>query len=444
MSACRKALVLSRPNLICLMHTLLSLLLLSGFLSFLLPESPQLVEVEESSQWYQPEQTLAQQNQEISFWQQKHIAAPNQLTYKLQLASAYEQRFATYGQIKDLKMAESLLAEGLEKASVQRIFFLRALARNYISQHRFQDALQMAEAAMEHSDSKMKSTYLLFDVFMELGRYEEAEALLVKMAAKPQFQCLIRKAKWEDHKGNLTFAIARLEEAKAQLNPQQQKGQAIWLYANLADFYGHAGRIEEAYQHYKMTLDLDPANWYAYKGLAWIAYAQDGNPAEARKIVHQVMRYNDSPDLHLFLAELYEFEGNSACAEAEQYAFQQTSTQPAYGHMYRIPNLELLLAAGQTQQATKLAQAEVQERPTSETYGFLSLALYRAGAVAEARELASNQVWEKTVEPVALLQLREVFPEDQKMQSFITEELSSAAFEIGPLTYQEIKSKKID
>eukprot|EP00903_Cladosiphon_okamuranus_P000292 g292.t1 len=245
---------------------------------------------------------------------------------------------------------------------------------------------------MEHSDSKMKSTYLLFDVFMELGRYEEAETLLVKMAAKPQFQYLIRKAKWEDHKGNLTFAIARLEEAKAQLNPQQQKGQAIWLYANLADFYGHAGRIEEAYQHYKMTLELDPANWYAYKGLAWIAYAQDGNPAEARKIVHQVMRYNDSPDLHLFLAELYEFEGNSACAEAEQYAFQQTSTQEAYGHMYRIPNLELLLAAGQTQEATKLARAEVQERPTSETYGFLSLALYRAGAVAEARELASNQL----------------------------------------------------
>ncbi len=58
----------------------------------------------------------------------------------------------------------------------------------------------------------------------------------------------------------------------------------IWTYSNLGDFYGHAGRIEDAYQSYIKTLELDPTNAYAKKGLAWIAYSNDNDADEALQI----------------------------------------------------------------------------------------------------------------------------------------------------------------
>lgn len=422
------------------MNILLSLLAMSGLLSLFSSETEALIQVEEVQAWYQPSHTQDALDAEVHFWQAKHEQAPNQRTYHLQLANAYEQRFATYGQIEDLRSAEGLLTSGLEQSSLLKVQFLRALARNYISQHRFQEALQLAEAAMEHSDSRMLSTYLLFDVYMEVGRYDEAEQLLNKMARQQNFQYLIRKAKWEDHRGNLSFAIARLEEAKAALDPETQAGQAIWLYANLADFYGHAGEIEKAYRHYKMTLALDPAHWYAYKGLAWIAYAHDDQPEKARAMVYELMRNNDSPDLHLFLAELYEYEGDASCAAAEKEAFQWTSQQAAYGQMYRIPRIEMLLAEDRAAAAFKLAGEEIKERPTPETFGYFALALYHQGMVMTAQQVATEKVYLHTVEPVALQQLRVIFPEEAEMQQYIHDELVGAAFEIGPVAYAALNN----
>lgn len=422
------------------MLTLLLALSLKGILSFFSSSSEApLVQATEINQLYQPTYRAAYYDQEIDFWSTKLKKSPEQITFALQLASAYEARFSAFAQINDLKEAEDLLTNGLAAASLQRTTFLRALARNYISQHRFQEALVLAEEAMSRSDNQLSSTYLLFDVMMELGRYEKAEQLLRKMYTKGGFSYLIRKAKWEDHKGNLTFAIASLEEAKEALDPIADKTQAIWLYSNLADFYGHQGEVEKAYEHYRMTLTLDPGNWYVYKGLAWMAYAHDNNPRLAREMVHQIMRHNDTPDLHLLLAEIFTYENNQACAMDEVETFRLTTNVPAYGHMYRIPICELELEKSRKQNALALALAEVQERPTPETYDLLAYAYYRNGSVTAAQEVALQHVWQQTFEPVAMMHLREIFPYNDEIQDFTKEELTGAAFEIGPVAFSEIK-----
>ncbi len=422
------------------MLTLLLALSLKGILSFFSSSSDApLVQATEINNLYQPTYRAAYCDQEIAFWSAKLENSPDQLTFALQLAGAYEARFSAFAHIDDLKEAEDLLTNGLAAATLQRTTFLRALARNYISQHRFQEALLLAEEAMSRSDNQMTSTHLLFDVMMELGRYEEAEQLLQKMYTKGGFAYLIRKAKWEDHKGNLAFAIARLEEAKEALDPLNDKTQAIWLYSNLADFYGHQGAVEKAYEHYRMTLALDPGNWYAYKGLAWMAYAHDENPGMAREMVHQIMRHNDSPDLHLLLSEIFTYEDNKACAMDEVETFRLTTNAPAYGHMYRIPICELELEKSRKQNALALALAEVRERPTPETYDLLAYAYYRNGSITAAQEVAMQHVWQKTFEPVAMMHLREIFPYNDEIQAFTEEELAGAAFEIGPVAFAEIE-----
>ncbi|MGH1433833.1 MAG: tetratricopeptide repeat protein [Lewinella sp.] len=422
------------------MLTLLLALSLKGILSFFSSSSDApLVQATEINNLYQPTYRTSYYDQEIAFWSTKLEDSPEQLTFVLQLASAYEARFSAFAAINDLKEAEDLLTNGLAAATLQRTTFLRALARNYISQHRFQEALILAEEAMSRSDNQLASTYLLFDVMMELGQYENAERLLQKMYTKGGFAYLIRKAKWEDYKGNLAFAIARLEEAKDALDPLNDKTQAIWLYSNLADFYGHQGAVEKAYEHYRMTLALDPGNWYAYKGLAWMAYAHDNNPSMAREMIHQIMRHNDSPDLHLLLAEVFIHEGNKACAADEKETFRLTTATPSYGHMYRISICEMELEKSRKQNALALALAEVRERPTPETYDLLAYAYFHNGSVTAAQEVAMQHVWQKTFEPVAMMHLREIFPYNEEIQTFTKKELAGAAFEIGPVAFADIK-----
>ena len=43
--------------------------------------------------------------------------------------------------------------------------------------------------------------------------------------------------------------------------------------SNLADMYGHAGRVKEAYDAYINVLNKDSSYIYALKGIAWIAYS---------------------------------------------------------------------------------------------------------------------------------------------------------------------------
>ena len=49
-----------------------------------------------------------------------------------------------------------------------------------------------------------------------------------------------------------------------------------------------SGEIEKSYQHFKKTLELAPANWYALKGIAWIAYANDKNITLSERLIQTI------------------------------------------------------------------------------------------------------------------------------------------------------------
>ena len=48
------------------------------------------------------------------------------------------------------------------------------MARNYITQHRFKEALVLANKALSIGEGRKETQKLLFDVQMELGNYTEA------------------------------------------------------------------------------------------------------------------------------------------------------------------------------------------------------------------------------------------------------------------------------
>ena len=85
------------------------------------------------------------------------------------LAANYGTLFQYTGNIKDLYKSEELLTQYNEAYKYSRVSTIRSLARNYISQHRFKEALNLANKALAIGEARKETQKLLFDVQMEVG-----------------------------------------------------------------------------------------------------------------------------------------------------------------------------------------------------------------------------------------------------------------------------------
>ncbi|MCH3885723.1 hypothetical protein [Tenacibaculum aquimarinum] len=80
---------------------------------------------------------------EEDFWSTKLQNSPTQYPYLSKIASANNTLFSSNGNIEYLITAEEKLKELNKKTNYTNALILRALARNYISQHRFNEALEL-------------------------------------------------------------------------------------------------------------------------------------------------------------------------------------------------------------------------------------------------------------------------------------------------------------
>ena len=184
---------------------------------------------------------------------------------------------------------------------------------------------------------------MLFDVHLEIGNYKQAKRYLNKIYNTRDFDYLIRAGKWNDVRGNLETAIAYLENALEIAQSRKDASLLIWSYSNLADFYGHHNDLKKSYAYYLKTLELEPSNAYAKKGIAWILYSHEKNSAEAERVLSSIQNYHQSPDYYLFLAELAEFNGNDEKQKENIQKFLELASQNSYGKMYHQHKVKLLL-----------------------------------------------------------------------------------------------------
>ena len=382
-------------------------------------------------------------NKEIEFWQTKFDAAPNQSSYLITLASQYSQLFEITGKIDDLYKAEKLLLEANEKFVEQNAGIHRAIARNYISQHRFKEALSHLEKAEELGENRMGTNKMLFDVYMELGSYELAKEKLTAIQVNDDFDYLIRLAKWNDHKGDLDTAISSMEKAMKIAEDEKNKGLKIWVYSNIGDFYGHAGRIEDSYKYYLKTLEEDNHNTYALKGIAWISFSHERNPEQALEIIDNIESKHLVPDLYLLKAEIAEFQNNKVEETKAIKKYNEILASHDYGDMYNKYNV-LLMAENpnQVDTALKIAQKEIENRPTPESYDLLAWSYFKLGEKEKALEVIQKHTIGKSFEPNIVYHNAEILKANNKTAEIapMKEELLASVYELGPSLENKIKN----
>lgn len=372
---------------------------------------------------------------EINFWQAKFDAAPNQISYLSKIAANYAVLFEETGDINYLYKAEDLLLESNEAFKYSEVGTIRSLARNYITQHRFKEALQLAEKALKIGEGMRETQKLLFDVHMELGNYDEAKKCLTFICNQNDFDCLIRMAKWNDHQGDLDTAITLMEKATEKAKMNGDDGLLLWSYSNLGDMYGHAGRIQEGYDSYLKALKINPNHSFSLKGLAWIAFSHEKNTKEALRIVNHISKKHNSPDFYLLKAEIAEYEKDDALKESSMKGYFKMLEQNNYGVMYNKYNA-LLYADDKdsAQKALLIAQEEVNNRPTPDSYDLLAWAYFNLGDTKKAFEIVQKYVAEKSFEPELNYHVATIYKANNLKNKIkpIKEDLKASIFELGP------------
>ncbi|MFC7358450.1 tetratricopeptide repeat protein [Jejudonia soesokkakensis] len=387
-------------------------------------------------------QSLKSATEAKEFWSKRLDADTTGVGDIAPLASAYTSLFSTTGTIENLKIAEGLTKKGLQISANNKDGFARALALNYISQHRFKEAKQVLEESYANVSLKRDTELMLFDVSMELGEYEAAKNYLDKVKKPGDYNYLIRLSKWSDYRGDLDAAIKYMEEAKDIAVASGNNALKIWTYSNLGDYYGHAGRIKDSYTQYLKTLALQPDNYYVKKQLAWMAYAWENNSKEANRILDSISAHHKIPDYYLLKAEIAAFNDNPS--EAKKYTDQFTEAvenQPDYGAMYNAYLIEIY-AEDKPEKALALAENEISNRATPETYHLLAYAQLKAGHKEKALQTIETHVEGKTYEPMAQFHSALVYKANGKTEEAhrLKEELLSAGYELGPVIIKDVKT----
>lgn len=382
-------------------------------------------------------------NADLGFWVKRIENDSDNFVNKLKATSAHLKLFHLSGNVTHLHAADSLLKSASSELNNKDPEILFAISQNSISQHRFEDAIFYNSYAYKESGNPYIHTLLEFDTRMETGSYKYAGRVLDRLEDKNDFEFLIRKAKQEDHNGNLFGAIKLMEKAFLEVRAKS-KSLYCWTLSNLADMYSHAGRIKEAYKSYLDVLEKDPSYLYALKGISWIVYSGDKKSAEAKRIINYILTQTSMPDLWLRLAEIEEWEGNIKEKNAYLEKFIAEVTRPEYENMY---NKYLILNycddLKMPDKAISLALKEISNRGTPETYNWLAWAYFCKGEYQKAFAITLNYVYGKTFEPESLYRTAMIFLKSgrQKEAIQLLNKCMESSFELGPLKTSQIQDQ---
>ena len=374
-------------------------------------------------------------NTDIDFWSKRLANSPEDAVAKISLAGLFSARFKTAGDINDIHTSDSLYldANSLFKTSTSSVY--RSLASNCITQHKFQQAKRYLDTALVLGDDKYLTYLMRCDVFMELGDLDLAERSLKHIPAKNNFDYLIREAKLLDHTGDLDAAIKKMEQAKDIALESRKDVLILWAISNLGDMYGHANRFKESYKCYLDVLEKKPDYLYALKGISWLAFSHDKNIFEAKRILNYLSKLHPVPDYDLMLAEIASFEKDTTTKQALLNKFMSSVSYKRYGEMYNKYVFNLMIDENKDfDQALQIAEREVDNRPTSQSYDLLAWAYYNMDRKEEALRIAKAHVENRNHEPDALYHLGIIYASSgntKKAKRFL-KEANDSAFELGP------------
>ncbi len=280
--------------------------------------------------------------------------------------------------------AEKLLRQALTFAP-QNYDSLLYLSIVQMAQHRFADARDMALKAIAANSYGSGAYGILGDAYYELGAYEQCADAYDKMGdLKPGAPYYARVSSYVALAGNPASAPAMMKDALEASDPGDSEDYS-WYLLQLGNLAFESGKTGEAESYFRKSLQLNPASYNAFAGLARVKAAQ-GEPKEAITFYEKAIAIVPMPEFAAALGDIYMSMRRTAEAE-KQYALVEYIGKISKINQ-EIYNRQIALFyadhSRKLEEGLKLAQNEIAIRKDVYGYDALAWCLYKNGKIAEA------------------------------------------------------------
>ena len=338
---------------------------------------------------------------DMVFWKNRILPNNPGQASESRYASTLITRFHEFGDIQDVKAAEAV-EKGINKTynnSLGGTFV--SLAAMGMLQHHFAQADTLLQIAKKKGIETFTANTMSFDVDFELGRYPEAEHYLKLLSKQKDYSYYFRRSKFDHLNANIDSAIANMMKA-AELGKESPYLQGVAL-SNAGDLYIHSGDLEKAAELYKKCIQLNSVDFHSIMGLGWIALVHDKNDTLAQRIYQFVQTKNKLPDPLFKLYQMAQQRGDKALEKDYASQFVKAATDTVYGQMYNKYVIEIYTGIlNQPAKAEYLAQNELHNRSTPQTYAWYAYTLFVNGKKDEAYKVFEQHVSGEPLEGLEL------------------------------------------
>jgi hypothetical protein len=312
---------------------------------------------------------------EVNFWKNRLDTIHPGITNESRYASALAARFAVKGDIHDILTADSTLYRVNQRFNNKEASPFKMLSAHAITRHRFSEADSLLNLARKIGLKKYDEATAVFDVYFELGRYDDARSILYNIRDNNDYGYKFRLSKIAHYKGDIDSAISYMLQAAALAgNSVVLKQTAL---SNAADLYLHSGEFNNAYDAYENSLKLNSSDNHSLMGIGWIALLHDRNDSLAKAIFNFVRSRTKLPDPFYKLSQASQFNNDSLAEKKYATEFAALANDTLYGGMYNKYLIELYTGIlNNPLKAETLARAELLNRSTPQTHAWYAWALY--------------------------------------------------------------------
>jgi hypothetical protein len=347
---------------------------------------------------YSPSIIALTNEKDLEFWKSRVDTMPESFVNLQKYSAALSMRFHIDGDVRDLKKADSIMEKIADQ--YREPGPLLTLAGYKMLQHRFKEAKNYIDTVVAMKAEKYATQMMLFDASFELGDISQASMILKKNYAPGDYAYNFRLSKQDHYTGELDKSIEHMLKA-SELSGSSPYLQTTAL-SNTADLYIHSGELKKAVELYKQCIRFNSCDFHSMMGLGWIALVHDRNEKLATKIFSFVHGKLKSPDPLFKLSQAAELTDANA-AKKYARAFVQQASQPVYGNMYNKYLIQLYTGIlNDPASALAIAQREMSNRTTPQTYAWLAWCLYKNGREEDALNVYRNYVSGRPLEALEL------------------------------------------
>lgn len=324
----------------------------------------------------------------VSSLQARVERLPQDWTAWASLGLALVEQARSTGDPSSYPQAETALDRSLEIRPDDNALALTGRAALAAARHDFPAAVAAAEQATEVNAFGPVAYGVLTDGLVELGRYDEAQVALQRMAdLSPDASALTRISYLRELNGDVEGARIALEQARDQSPVGPTASFASFYLGELAFSQGDLDAAEQAYDR---AVQADSTSVVPRAGLAKVAAAR-GDLATAEALYRGVVDALPLPQYASELGDLLASAGRTDEAAA-QYALVEAETALIEANGGSADLEAALFAADHDDPGTalRLAQAEHDVRQSIYADDALGWALHVNGRSAEALPLVER------------------------------------------------------